>query len=858
MLHALLQERGEVLIVPVLAAVVEAKNSDHLARGEEGFLFRPLAASHDVLKKMLKNGKADICLAFDCSERGEYNSWLWAGMIGQLSKGALQCRRLRLAALDEAGVSMAMEREEYVDSAQAACFYFEECFQRCLASHLQRLLGTRTGPGNIPLSIPVLTILTLLAEREQEVREFAGTPKWHVKLSLKGTKGEIPAQLIEVVGVCSDGTLEGKDQAKKVAEDLAGQSFLVASRQENILEIPAPQPYTLYELIIDAFRYCQIPLAEALQAAIALFAGVALGGKRQALISSLYAVTLDNVQPLVEAVGRQVEARFGKEALQSRPLSGLGIMPLDPDINPEELAGLPDVLQKIYDLIWRRALASQMAEGVGKEILLTLATEKYRLQSDARLIEEPGFLQVYQYGYGTLLSATLADTLQEEEKATVVKVVPEERFGMTSDRYSLASLVDDLGELGVERQDEVVLNLGRLCANGYVSLQKDGTLQCESNLFKVVNTLNRAFPGMQGLNLIVYYAQTIDEVTSGRKRFQMGLKQFDQNLVIQGQPLVKAKPPTSLERLNKSKNIIKSDAPPPKKGQAQVQAMPDAAAKVDDASFQDGQKAVGIPEPSTEIAAVLPEDEGVEVEIQEPEENTNGEEQSVPEQDDDALFVDEEGEEQASEVSAAEAEQLFQEAGEQLSEVPSAPSATTDAPVDSDLLLQKEGAVKGIEAVPTKPCPECGRAMVRKGDRLGQYWACTGIPACRHTEGTQEKEGDDALQCPLCHQGQLVVKRTPTGKDMYVCRRESCEFMAWSKPHAIHCPLCSSSFLVEKKGVSGKVVLRCPKAGCNYSQPRAAGDEQEAPVMRKKVVVRRVKGSSTGGGKRKVVVRRKK
>lgn len=70
---------------------------------------------------------------------------------------------------------------------------------------------------------------------------------------------------------------------------------------------------------------------------------------------------------------------------------------------------------------------------------------------------------------------------------------------------------------------------------------------------------------MQGMNFLVYYGQTIDEVATGRKRFQMALKQFDQNLGIQGKPLVKPKMPTTLpKRLKKSKSIIKGE----EKGQA--------------------------------------------------------------------------------------------------------------------------------------------------------------------------------------------------------------------------------------------------------------------------------------------------
>jgi hypothetical protein len=119
------------------------------------------------------------------------------------------------------------------------------------------------------------------------------------------------------------------------------------------------------------------------------------------------------------------------------------------------------------------------------------------------------------------------------------------------------------------------------------------------------------------------------------------------------------------------------------------------------------------------------------------------------------------------------------------------------------------------------------------------------------------------MPCPLCGQESLTVKRTPTGKKLYVCPGDGCEFMAWSRPHAVTCPGCGSPFLVEKKMAAGRMVLRCPRVGCSYLQALAGeqmeGDAAEglAPA-KKKVLVRRPAGSSGGIGRKKVVVRRKK
>ena len=172
---------------------------------------------------------------------------------------------------------------------------------------------------------------------------------------------------------------------------------------------------------------------------------------------------------------------------------------------------------------------------------------------------------------------------------------------------------------------------------------------------------------------------------------------------------------------------------------------------------------------------------------------------------------------------------------------------------------------KVVETDQERSCQVCGKAMLLKEDRFGKFWACSGFPACRHTESFSIDA--QAMFCPICREGEVVNKRTPAGKPFYVCMDQECEFMSWSKPHYLSCQLCDSLYLVEKKSISGKVQLRCPKAGCDYSQPFGGGegDAIEAPQKpkKRKVRVRRKPGSPRrapgAGGKKKVrLVRRKK
>lgn len=94
-------------------------------------------------------------------------------------------------------------------------------------------------------------------------------------------------------------------------------------------------------------------------------------------------------------------------------------------------------------------------------------------------------------------------------------------------------------------------------------------------------------------------------------------------------------------------------------------------------------------------------------------------------------------------------------------------------------------------------CPECGQPLVFKLGKFGKFIGCSGFPDCRHTEPFLEKIG---VECPECHQGELVERRTKRGRIFYGCERyPDCEFAAWSKPTGERCSECGGVMVVANR-----------------------------------------------------------
>jgi DNA topoisomerase-1 len=110
-------------------------------------------------------------------------------------------------------------------------------------------------------------------------------------------------------------------------------------------------------------------------------------------------------------------------------------------------------------------------------------------------------------------------------------------------------------------------------------------------------------------------------------------------------------------------------------------------------------------------------------------------------------------------------------------------------------------------------CPQCGNNLVLKHGRFGEFTACSNYPTCKYV-----KQKTIGMACPNCSQGEIVERRSKRGKTFYGCNRyPDCDFVAWGKPIPEKCPECGSSYLIEKWLKAGPVA-RCPNGECKFKK----------------------------------------
>jgi DNA topoisomerase I len=133
---------------------------------------------------------------------------------------------------------------------------------------------------------------------------------------------------------------------------------------------------------------------------------------------------------------------------------------------------------------------------------------------------------------------------------------------------------------------------------------------------------------------------------------------------------------------------------------------------------------------------------------------------------------------------------------------------------DCKTTKQIGGQQKKSDVPLEEKCPQCGNNLVLKNGRFGEFTACSTYPKCKYV-----KQKTIGVPCPNCSEGEVVERRSKRGKTFYGCNRyPECSFVAWGKPIQEKCPECGSSYLIEKWLKAGPVA-QCPNGECKFKKP---------------------------------------
>src|SRR5512139_1756038 len=426
----------------------------------------------DAIARAVKKADA-LYLSTDPDREGEAISWHLYELLKDA--GVLDGKAVHRSVFYEItknAVQEAIGRPREIADELVKAYLARRALDYLVGFNLSPLLWKKAGLSGASAGRVQSPALRLICEREEEIAAFKAREYWTVDAEAEKSGQPFNARLTEFGGEkVEQFTITSAARAEEVRRTLeqsAGGTLTVTSVEKKQRKRNPSPPFTTSTLQQEAARKLGFGAQRTMRVAQKLYEGVDFGEGPVGLITYMrtdsVSLGIDAVREIRSTIGRL----YGAEALPDSPRmyktksknaqeAHEAIRPTSAARTPEQLAGKLDPDQhKLYTLVWRRAVASQMEAAVFDTVAVDLsAGAGHTLRANGSTLVKPGFLAVYRESFDDV---TLDDeddrrlpALEAGDKVRLLAIKPEQHFTEPPPRYSEASLVKALEEFGIGR-----------------------------------------------------------------------------------------------------------------------------------------------------------------------------------------------------------------------------------------------------------------------------------------------------------------------------------------------------------------------------------------------------------------------
>ncbi len=437
-------------------------------------------------------GARTLYLATDPDREGEAISWHVRAMLEEARalKG-VDVRRITFNEVTKSAIKRAMENPRELDQPLIEAYLARRALDYLVGFTLSPVLW-RKLPGSRSAGRVQSVALRLVCERESEIEAFKPREYWTVEAALETPAGApFTARLTHLDGRKLDqfdlnnGTLAERARAAVVAG-----RFAVGSVDRKRVKRNPPAPFTTSTLQQEASRKLHMGAQATMRTAQALYEGIELGGETVGLITYMRTDGVQMAREAIDAIRGHVRDSFGADYLpgvaREYATKAKNAQEAHEAIRPTEIARLPaDVARhlnaeqaRLYELVWKRAVASQMQSAELDQVAVEAHAEggALRLRATGSILAFDGFLKLYREGSDDDAAAGADDDrmlppMSERDPLLTGDVRADQHFTQPPPRYSEASLVKKMEELGIGRPSTYASILSVLRDRQYVRLE---------------------------------------------------------------------------------------------------------------------------------------------------------------------------------------------------------------------------------------------------------------------------------------------------------------------------------------------------------------------------------------------------
>jgi DNA topoisomerase-1 len=374
--------------------------------------------------------------------------------------------------------------------------------------------------------------LRLIVEREREIQNFKPKEYWTIEAILKKSQApnsksqkEIRALLVKKDGKKLDQfAIKNEKEAKKIVEDLKGAEFKVSKIEKKETKRNPPEPFTTSTMQQTAWQRFSWPAEKTMQVAQQLY--------EQGYITYMRTDSLNLSELALKMAEEFILRNFGKNYYQKRTYKTKSkvaqeaheaIRPTDVEKTPEILVEkLNEQQLKLYDLIWRRFLSSQMAQAIFDKTEVEILAKDYGFLATGQILKFDGFLKVYPMKF----EEEELPELEKGEILEVLKILPLQHFTQPPPRYTEASLIKELEKYGIGRPSTYAPILATIQERNYVKKDEKKRFYPTAVGILVNDLLVKHFPEIVDINFTAKMEDNLDKIANGEKNWIETLKEF--------------------------------------------------------------------------------------------------------------------------------------------------------------------------------------------------------------------------------------------------------------------------------------------------------------------------------------------
>ena len=510
--------------------------------------FQMLWEIDDFSKKYLKeitDTAADsnrIILATDPDREGEAIAWHVKEVLSQ--KKLLKDKKVERVVFNEItkkAVTKGIENPRDIEPQLVDAYMARRALDYLVGFNISPILWTKL-PGSKSAGRVQSVALKLISEREHEIEQFIPKEYWSIGLNFTNKNNEIiPSKLIFI----DDKKVEkfsftNKDLTQKATKEISNKEYFISDLTSQVFKRNPLAPFTTSTLQQVSSSRCGFGASRTMQIAQKLYQGIDIEGDTIGLITYMRTDGTQISKDAISSFRDYLSKNFGKEYLPDSPNNYSGKKAKNAQeaheaIRPTEISRSPNSIKKylnsdqfkLYELIWNRALSSQMqsAEYDRNTILISSKDESIKFRASGSVLKFDGFLKLYNDIDNKDENNKILPKVEKKEPLKIDKIIDEQHFTEPPPRYSEASLVKKLEELGIGRPSTYASIISVLSTRNYVDLINKRFYPTDRGKL-LAAFLEKLFSKYVDYNFTADLEDQLDEITSGKVKWIGVLEKF--------------------------------------------------------------------------------------------------------------------------------------------------------------------------------------------------------------------------------------------------------------------------------------------------------------------------------------------